>query len=293
MIRRTRKGKTMKTLLAFSGGLDSSYILWKLLTETTEEVTVFYQNNANIDQNLFTEDDASKSSMIWAVVEEYKKIRPFQYVEYFTRPDELHPQLKHRNLLIIIQNYKKINDGTYDKLVFGSSYEDRHIKVVPHLDWTPTYYAERRLFKHVCTRGELSYPLCDGTWHKNYTKAYAMLNLPDEYKNLILSCNKPIFDETRPNKARNCETCKRCLLNRKYEEMLTSGYTPAQILKWRFDKNLEYGGGKLMAAPHFWIATEMGIPGASSKKEVIETFRKEGHFNLKGLKNANLWKDLL
>ena len=41
----------MKTVLNISGGLDSTYVLWKLLSTTSEEITAVFFQSTHIDDD--------------------------------------------------------------------------------------------------------------------------------------------------------------------------------------------------------------------------------------------------
>ena len=78
----------MKTLVCFSGGLDSLYILWKILTDTTDDVVAFrvnYTDKEKFEANPGTrywnhsrievEQVAADGAVLWLK----ENVRDFQY----------------------------------------------------------------------------------------------------------------------------------------------------------------------------------------------------------------------
>ena len=47
----------MKTLVALTGGMDSTYLLWKLLSQTSDEITAINLDVSNTDPYLYKKYD--------------------------------------------------------------------------------------------------------------------------------------------------------------------------------------------------------------------------------------------
>jgi hypothetical protein len=273
---------TKKTVVGFSGGWDSTFLMWKLLTETDDEITAIYLNGESVTQHIFTNKSQIQYTRAQKVIEELQKIRTFSFVTHVLDEGEITSEINNKILLFIQHVAPMINDGTYDRLTFGSSYEDQHRRVIPHLEYTSNYYASKRLFDKLCTRGEYFIPLVDTTWYPKYTKAYALVELPDNIKNVIASCQEPVYD-SETDSFDNCGECGNCVIIEKFKELLDSGMTPNEIVTWRLNKASEYGDGTVMVgSPNDidWLALEMGKPGAMTKEQ-IQNSTGELYFKLK------------
>jgi 7-cyano-7-deazaguanine synthase in queuosine biosynthesis len=283
-----------KTLVPFSGGIDSTYILWKLLTETDDEVTAMYLNEEHYYGNIFGDKSSIQYQRSLNLVDELRKIRDFRYIKHNVRQNDITDEIQNKMLIIIQCAAPFINDGSYDRIASGSSYEDKRQKVVEHLEYTPMYYAEHRLFERLCNRGEYWQPLVHGEWHIKYNRSHAMVNLPSHILSMTTGCNKPII-ENETDEFIECEKCYKCNMKRKYNELLSQGMTCDEITDWKFKKCYEYGGGKLMVSASKWIFLETGIGGPKdlTKEKVIEEYKITGHFNTIGLSPKGLWKGLL
>jgi hypothetical protein len=282
----------MKTLVSFSSGFDSTYVLWKILTETDDEVTVLYFDTEKVSYEIFTDKKPVKKEMTIHLLDIMKKEtgRDLKTVFPILTDKDVTPELKHNSLLFIRWAAPFINDGTYDRIVHGGSYEDRHQKIVPHLEYTPSCYAEQRLFDKLCNRGNLWRPLITDEWHKKYNRLCAILNLPKNIVREINSCDRVKKVETKNGlQFKKCNTCHKCLMNRKYIELYKQGYTLEQITDWREKKSYEYGNNGLMASYKYWIEIEMGLKSTKESKK----FLNHKHFIIQEIENVGIWKGLI
>jgi tRNA(Ile)-lysidine synthase TilS/MesJ len=279
---------TKKTVLEFSGGWDSTFLLWKLLTETDDEITVVYIDSQFVSKRIVSNVSHIQYVRAQKVVEKLQQIRPFTFKTHFLKKEEITNEIDNKILLFIQYVAPLINDGTYDRLTFAISYEDNHRKIFPHLEYTPIYYAAKRLFDKICTRGEYFVPLLDDTWYSKYTKAYAIKELPENIKNVIASCHNSSFDFAKDSFV-DCDVCNNCVLIEKFKEMLDLGLTPDEIVTWRLNKASEYGDGTLMVASPKdidWLSTEMGKPNSKPKEQIQISIR-----NAQANANLGLFKD--
>jgi hypothetical protein len=284
----------MKSLVTFSGGIDSTYVLWKLLTETNDDITAVYFDFSQIGVDMKTEKNAVKIHQLEVLVERLKAVRNFTFIHHIAKNDEIIPQLEHKLLFAIKYAAPYINDGTYDRLVSGASYEDKSQKVVPHLPMTPAYYAEKRLSK-IFNRGSYWSPLVDDSWHNHYSRDIALRILPLNILEcaLLSSCRQPSYDADSIIKGKRCENCSRCFLNDATISMIESGLTSQEIFEWRRVKTYEYGANGLAADTHMWIRTELGVEGAPTKQEIIDYYKNNKFVALRGFTNDGLWKGLI
>jgi len=249
---------TNKTLVAFTGGWESTFIKWKLMTETHDEITAVYLDSQFVATDIGTIKNAVQLIRAQKVVDELKKIRDFNFISYKIKSSDVTEETYLKYLQFVKYAAPFVNNGTYDKIVHGASYEDVACKILPHLDYFPTYYVVERYFSTVCTRGELSEPLMKGDWIQNYNRSYPMTILPDNIKNAIASCDTPKLNK-QTNEHVDCGECRKCLENRICSEMLASGKTSEEIFQWRQQKSREYGNGILMAPLLSWIRKEAGL----------------------------------
>lgn len=247
-----------KTVLAFSGGWDSTFILWKLLTETDDEVTAVYLDSQFVKEDIGTIKEIVQFIRAQKVVDELRKIRNFEFISYKIKPSDINEETYLKYLQFVQYVAPFVNNGTYDRVVHGASYEDVSCKILPHLDYFPTYYVVERLFNRLCNRGELWEPLLKGNvLYQNYNRAFAMKNLPSNIKSVVASCDEPQYDKDKEDFV-DCGECRKCLENKLSSDMLSAGKTPEEILQWKKQKSVEYGENGLMAPLLFWIRKEMG-----------------------------------
>ncbi len=284
----------MKSLVAISGGVDSTYVLWKLLTETDDDITAVFFDFSQVDVDMLTEKNADKKYQVEVLIDRLKAIRDFTYIYHVATREEIVPQLQHKLLFAIKYAASFINDGTYDRLVSGASYEDKSQKIVPHLSMTPAYYAEKRLAK-LFTRGTYWAPLVDDSWHNHYSRDIALRNLPESILEcaLLMSCRYPSYDEKLTLKGSKCGSCGRCLLNDTTSAMIDNGLTSQEIFEWRRSKSYEYGANGLAADTFRWIKTELGVEGAPSKEELISYYQTNKFLSIQKFSNERLWKGLI
>lgn len=284
----------MKSLIAISGGVDSTYVLWKMLTETDDEITAVFFDFSQITDNMLTEKDINRINQLNVLINRLKSIRNFSFIHHVAASGEIVPQIAHKLLFAITYAAPYINDGTYDRLISGASYEDKSQKVVPHLNMTPAYYAEKRLTK-MFSRGSYWAPLVDDSWHNHYSRDIALRTLPTNILEcaILLSCVKPIYNEQLNIKGERCHDCGRCLLNDVTLTMIDQGKTSEEIFEWRRMKSYEYGTNGLITDTYKWIKTELGVEGAPSKEDIINDYKNNRFSVVQKFKNEGIWKGLI
>ena len=274
----------MKTLLLFSGGKDSTYVLYKLLTETDDEITAiqFYKAEDNARTSVLKDKYYAN---IPALVEELKKIRDFNFIKKGISSADVTGDTT--NLYTFFVNYAIpfLNEGVYDRTATGRTWESQDQKVFKNL-WgiTPASIAGQRLFDKFATRGELGNPLITHDFVQNFSRYHAVKLLPENLKKLTITCDDPKINE---NKLEECGLCYKCVYEGKIIELINEGYTSDQISEWRRLKSLQYGNGStLSAVPRLWINVEANkgyIVKALDSKEKIRKYVKENrHHSLQG-----------
>lgn len=217
----------MKTVIPFSGGLDSTYTLWWFLHNTTDNITAYF-----IDERYLTNSFNVSNPMVspysrirvMKLVSELQKIRPFELKivnVYGFKPDET------KEIWLLRHIMPQINDGTYDKVSFalgdvGAKFEETNSE----LDEIPrVYVALEREFANTSNRGELHFHYIQ----ENETRVHAFVNLPENIKSLTLSCNNPQIRDD--GNFINCGKCKKCQHANLMQSCLSSGKTLQETIE--------------------------------------------------------------
>lgn len=191
----------MKTLVSLSGGLDSTYLLWKLLTTTQDEITALSVDIGNSDPRYWTKYDLrgfSREDGTDRQTEKLDKIvnwlktnvRDFTLVReplmaiYLARDINLP---NNTQSYLVRYGISRINNGSFDRICSSSEWENdgfsnggtvglnRKVGGAIALD----------IFKAEATRGSLEFSLLD----MDYNQAYALSEMPKE---LIDICRYPL-----------------------------------------------------------------------------------------------------
>jgi hypothetical protein len=216
------RGNNMKTIIAFSGGLDSTYGLWKVLSQTTDDVTAVFINTENMDPSLRTHYDlrgwgvAKVAEVIPIISWLQQNIRSFTFVDQqFTTDYVVRGFGNINNFQTYVARYAlpQINSGSYDRLVIPSEKENDGFSNGGTIEVRrPGSIAAQEIFVSQATRGSIEFPLIDS----NYTQANALLELPSELLSLTDICN--VNDQSY-----------KCQKRRWFQEQLDQGNTPAQV----------------------------------------------------------------
>lgn len=291
----------MKTLLAFTGGIETAYIAWKVLTETSDDLTCVFLHVVDTQGVRQFDGDIHQYNKILPLVEELRKIRSFSFIKKQCQRAEITEELNHYYPFFINFAAPYLNSGAFDRIATGRTWEQAGQKILadPNLMGSPSSIAGQRLFDKLVTRGNLWNPLVTHDYKQNFTKAHAIQELPPEILSKTFSCVTPMADEY--NNLHACGVCFKCLQIRNVNEKLAIGMTPEQIDDWRIQKSYEYGGGNVMAPFRYWIYLEMGIevppnayrPNFKNKNEVIEYVQNNSHYSTKYRKNEGIWEGLV
>jgi len=290
-----------KSLVLFSGGLDSTYILYKLLSETDDEITaITFQRD--YESELYVAYPPLNFLRLPTLIEELRKIRNFNHIMRTVTEEEMNSDTDHTYTYFISYAAPFLNDGTYDRIVTGRTTEqwDKSVQVEANktIQGSPTNIAATRLFRRLVTRGEVWNPLQKNVWHENFNKWHAFYYLPRNLYTLTLSCNRPIsVDDGTWNQS--CEQCYKCLWDEKVAELISLGLSAEQIDDWRKDKAYHYGSSydnnKIYAPMRIWLPIEMGhgnlYRGIDTLEKCREFVRKGPSYSLKrrGNKEGTIW----
>jgi 7-cyano-7-deazaguanine synthase in queuosine biosynthesis len=280
----------MKTLVAFSGGTDSTYVMYKLLTETDDEVTAILFKKDEITEVLNLAPNLSYTNVPY-VLEELRKIRPFKFIEHFIQSKNQDNETKHYYTYFIKYAAPFLNDGTYDRIVTARTWEQYNQNIFnSNLKGSMAEIAAKRLFQREVTRGYIWNPLVTHDFHQNFNKAHVFLNLPENLMKYVNSCVSP---DIKNDMAVSCGRCYKCLFNAKVRSFLAVGHSPDRIQKWTETKCYEYGGDSGLSAPiRKWIKIEhMDDPVQRyfMKKDTIEEVKNKPHYTFNSIKPEGIW----
>ena len=186
----------MKTFVSLSGGMDSTYLLWKLLSETTDEITAFYVDLSNLDLRTrikydirsFTFDEGSEANRekIDAITAWLKaNVRDFTLMiepisaEYMVRGIGFPNSPPAYITRYAIQH---INDGTYDRLCMSNEWEnDGGANGGTVTNRRNGAWVAHEIFTAQAQRGRIDFTLLD----MDYNQAYALSEMPQELRDLV------------------------------------------------------------------------------------------------------------
>jgi hypothetical protein len=265
----------MKTVLLFTGGFDSTYLAYKILTDTSDELSLYVMKAERFSP--YNPDWAATPYMfnnISAVISELKKIRKFEVIEETVDVNQITFDIDNPNSYAVYKLIPKINDGTYDRIATGHSYDHCSMRYFKYLDM-PGVGGDKmakKLFENTAKRGSLWFPFITHDIHKNYGKYHAIKNLPENLKSKTISCLSATSTSSGP-----CGRCGKCEINNVTKNFMSKGYTSDDIQSWMEEKSLEYGGGNRNAPPPLWIRIankgilnvfEYGLDNNNTKKYV-------------------------
>lgn len=255
----------MKTLVAFSGGVDSLYVLWNELTKTNHEVTAVFYTGEKIDsamRNKFNiinvESQAfanARSIQLKDIADKIMKAtRQFTFIKESIEPELLDTDidnpllLNHAATLRTAMAVKKINAGTYDCFLTGIS-KDNDGYLIKRNGFKNNESASSLAMKYFiknAKRGELRMPLCDS----DYTVAQAIKELPDWLVAINRSCQMTLSSTITA-----CNNCYKCITHEYARDLLKDGKTLQEIYNLYMKKSILPNGQ--WKSQQVWIAEEV------------------------------------
>jgi 7-cyano-7-deazaguanine synthase in queuosine biosynthesis len=274
----------MKTLILWSGGADSTFLLHKLLSETTDEVTTLTFGGQGFAS---TEAVQEQLRSLPKLEVELQKVRPFSTLKIDFADIKSDDASISRHYYTSFVNYAApfLNDGTYDRIASGRTWEQHDQTVIPSINirGLPSTFAAHRLFKKVATRGVLWEPLITHDFVRNYGRYHALTALPQNLSSEIISCSAATYDQST-EKYLACGHCYKCMWDRKVKGFIAEGFGPAEIDFYRRSKSLQYGGGRnLSAVMRHWLPLEMNEAphnGLDTKEKIQLYTQSKGHFSI-------------
>lgn len=237
----------MKIVMNFSGGLDSTYLAWKILSTTTDELTGFFINTTSMPGSWVTKFDMrafSDNNPEYAMAAAnwlQQNVRPFSFVNHDIEDSYLVRGFGNVNSpQVYLARYAtpRINTSEYDKVVCTSEKENDGWSNGGTIDSRrPGAFAARDWFVANATRGSVEFPLIAS----DYTQAVALLEMPKGLSSLVDVCS--VQDQSF-----------KCKKRRWLQAQLDEGKTPQEIYALWYQKCTVYQGR--------WFSMKWWIDGA-------------------------------
>ena len=222
----------MKTIIGNSGGLDSTYALWKLLSSTADEVTVVLLNTDDLTPQIKTKYDVrsfnsnqpndGRLTRVRTIVEWLSaNVRSCTLVEVNIDASVLKRGIEYPNnpqTIIVDWAIGKINANLADKVIVTTERENDGFSNGGTITTrAPGALAARDRFVTDATRGQLSFMLLDMSYHQGI----ATREMPAELFALTRSCDSPAPEP--------CGVCFKCSKRKFFAEAIADGKSDDQI----------------------------------------------------------------
>ena len=198
-----------KTLVAVSGGLDSSYVLWKLLSATDDEVSpIYFDQSYVVNAQRSYQPDLSviqtrkvKSILGWVS----SNVRSLQPLRTHVVNSPVANDSSSTYYIRVVAQY--INDGSYDRVAFGWGARRQNGAGIttPDTNSGKTHQIYKDLMQTLTgNSSNLWFPITE--WNANTFKIVS--ELPSELFNISYSCIKPVIaDDGNINECGECWKC--------------------------------------------------------------------------------------
>jgi 7-cyano-7-deazaguanine synthase in queuosine biosynthesis len=217
-----------KTAIGFSGGLDSTYVLWKLLNSTDDEVTAVHFDQTYVSDNKrsYQPDLSVYQKKVTIDISNWLKINE----RNFTLESRVVKNISQdqSSLVYFIDDLApSVVDGTFDRICFGVGprWENYPDVVTTHSDGYTTRYNNRRTSKAYLNAMERNgasttafwTPIKE--WNANIFKI--ITELPPDLYDLTYSCVVPSVDAN--GNFISCGQCVKCHLRGIAEYKIAEG----------------------------------------------------------------------
>lgn len=248
----------MRTIIGNSGGLDSTYALWKLLSTTDDEVTVVLLNTDGLTNQVITRFDVRSFNGMGSNAVRLQKVqsivnwlsanvRPCALVNVDVDETLLLPGIEYPNSpqpALVEWAVAKINANLADKVVMTAEREnDGYSNGGTITTRAPGATAAHSRFVEKATRGEISFMLLEA----NYHQGVALREMPKTLVDMTHSCD---VQGSEP-----CGVCFKCSKRKFFAEAVAQGKTDQEIRdKVALKSELPDGRWRSMKN---WIAEEV------------------------------------
>jgi hypothetical protein len=240
--------------MSFTGGLDSTLLLYKMLTETDDEVFAFTLDlsaciNTTLDHKQYMEKVCAMKIAQWM----NDNIREFKFKIIDVPNGFFYENLPMMEALYFAIPY--LNENLYDRFCFAFSAEDvgvfgRHVK-----------NAMEYRFEQYAQRGSLEFLLQD----QNLGRAHALATIPKELLPYTADCIR-----IGPNHEK-CGDCNKCKQRSQDLKRMEEGLTPDECLNLRLElKKQTVPYIDSLGRPCSWVDPETGSVGTVIPTEAPE-----------------------
>lgn len=248
----------MRTIIGNSGGLDSTYALWKLLSTTDDEVTVVVLNTGTLTEQVKNRfdvrsfnslsDSNGRSQRVQNILNWLAaNVRPCTVVSVDLDENVFRRGIEYPNnpqTVIVEWAVSKINANEADRVIVTTEREnDGYSNGGTITTRAPGAIAAKNLFSEFATRGEISFMLLDSGYHQGV----AMREMPQALIDLTHSCDS--------KDAEPCGVCFKCSKRKFFAEAIASGKTDEEI-RAKVASKSELPDGRWRSMKH-WIAEEV------------------------------------
>lgn len=227
-----------KTLITLSGGLDSTYIAWRLLSTTTDDITAHHYDQSMLtdagrptfQSNLATwQEKANVNIISWFD----KNIRPLNYTRQTVKNDEIIMSDMSASIHMLKDTARKVLTGEFDLIYFGYGQRRMTLPNFVTRNESPLLLTGpngiyRNAFASVAGDSlALKFPILD--WATNV--AMILEELPADLYALTDSCTKPL-GLTDDGLAVRCGACVKCIVQDIARFKLDDGLPASEFGQW-------------------------------------------------------------
>jgi 7-cyano-7-deazaguanine synthase in queuosine biosynthesis len=270
----------MRTSISISGGLDSTYALWKLLTETNDSIEAVYidMKNISIDQaaslrisgfsrRISKKETELRFERLEKIVEWCNKnIRPFTFVKHAYDPSLIDSNYLNVPPVYFVGLYiNKINKNLHDKVVISHEQEnDGFCRFESDNNRNSGSMEAKRRFIDQATRGEINFMLLD----MNYHQGYAFKELPQELIDYTRSCDEP------ESHTKECGTCFKCSKRKFFKQKIDNNESLTNI--WNYVQRKSVKDNNKWLSMKSWLVDDVStyenfiVAGSNHIPEKIE-----------------------
>jgi 7-cyano-7-deazaguanine synthase in queuosine biosynthesis len=238
--------------------MDSTYVIYKLLSETNDDVTaIVLIRGEHAKRTITPRREILKH--VPNLIQELKKIRTFDVIFKVAEDNDYSDEIMHHWYTYLIAYAAPfLNEGLYDRVATGRTWEQFNIKVVDFIDpatnepivGNPTAFATQRLFDRLVEKGTIWKPLTTHDFHDHFTRWHAFKCIPDNIRNRTFSCFSPIENDYGNTP---CGKCHKCLWDKITLLFIENGYTAEQLETYKVAKSIEYGSPGKTANMRAWL----------------------------------------
>lgn len=217
----------MRTVIPFSGGVDSTYVAWKALTQGTDDITLLMaraEQKSNMasfrgGKEMRTAKGAESALAVARYLQRsFRKLKIEQFE--IDLSEETNVDVPGAGQLSVVQAARMCNAGKADKVL--ATYERDNDGTIwgpcKDLVWRTSALLARDNFKRIATRGRIEFPLIE----MGYSQAHAMRDFTPELYALTFSCD-------RAKNGGPCGECYKCAKRKFLSQKIKEGLGPDEI----------------------------------------------------------------